>query len=118
MYNAYKDRVAVYIVYIREAHPTDGWQVRANERDGVLYEEPTDTAERKKVASDCAKAMKLTIPMLIDDEENTAQRAYAAWPDRFYIIGRDGKVAYRGEPGPRGFKPPAAEAALEKALKD
>jgi hypothetical protein len=60
------------------------------------------------------KDLKLSIPCLIDDVKNTAQRAYAGWPDRFYVIDREGKVAFRGAPGPRGFKPAEAEAALSK----
>jgi hypothetical protein len=48
--------------------------------------------------------------------KNTAQRAYAGWPDRFYVIDKEGKVVFRGAPGPRGFKPPEAEAALKKLL--
>lgn len=88
----------------------------SNERDNVLYKEPTTTDERAIVAGDCARSMKVTIPVLLDDMKNTAQLAYAGWPDRFYVIGADGKVAYRGEPGPFGFKPADAEAALKKAL--
>jgi hypothetical protein len=48
--------------------------------------------------------------------QNTAQKAYAGWPDRLYVLDAEGKVAYRGEPGPRGFKPAEAEEALKKAL--
>jgi hypothetical protein len=54
----------------------------------------------------------------VDDMENTAQKAYAGWPDRLYAIDAAGNVAYRGEPGPRGFKPPEAEAALRKLVQD
>jgi type I thyroxine 5'-deiodinase len=62
------------------------------------------------------KDLKLTIPCLVDDLANTAQKAYAGWPDRIYVVDREGKVAYKGEPGPRGFKPADAEAALKKLL--
>jgi hypothetical protein len=62
------------------------------------------------------KDLKLTIPCLVDDMDNTAQKAYAGWPDRLYVIDAQGKVAFRGEPGPRGFKPADAEAALKKLL--
>ncbi len=54
--------------------------------------------------------------MLIDDMKNTAQQAYAGWPDRLYVVGRDGKVAFKGDPGPKGFKPADAETALKKAI--
>ena len=49
----------------------------------------------------------------MDDKVN---KAYAAWPDRLYVVGTDGKIAMMGEPGPRGFKPSvdAAQGWLEK----
>lgn len=60
--------------------------------------------------------MKLSIPFLIDDMEDTANKAYGAWPDRMYVVDRQGKVAYRGEPGPKGFKPEEARAKLKELL--
>ena len=36
LYEKYRDRVEFFVVYIREAHPTDGWQVPANVRAGIL----------------------------------------------------------------------------------
>jgi type I thyroxine 5'-deiodinase len=60
--------------------------------------------------------MKLSIPFLIDDMEDTANKAYSAWPDRIYIVGKDGKIAYKGSPGPQGFKPDEAKAKLKEIL--
>ncbi len=88
----------------------------SNERAGIKVNQPKTYEERVKVAGDCMKDMKLSIPCLVDDMQNTAQKAYAGWPDRMYVIDKDGVVAYRGEPGPRGFKPADAEEALKKAL--
>ena len=68
------------------------------------------------MAGECLKDLKLSLPCLVDDMQNTAQKAYAGWPDRFYVIDKEGKVAYRGEQGPRGFKPADAEAALKKLI--
>lgn len=116
MYQAYKDKAAVYIVYILEAHPTDGWQVRANEQDRVLIEQHKNYEDRAKAAGSCMKDLKLSIPCLVDDMENTAQKAYAGWPDRLYVIDAEGKVVYQGGPGPRGFRPDEAERALKKLL--
>lgn len=89
----------------------------ANVREGVVYKQPTNLAERREVASACAKALKLSIPMLIDDMANTANKAYAGWPDRLYVVGADGKLAYVSGPGPRGFNPREMEQALVKLLK-
>lgn len=69
-----------------------------------------------KVASTCFKKLKLTIPGVIDDLKNSCDKEYAGWPDRIYIVGKDGKIAYKGDIGPRGFKPGDAEKALKELL--
>lgn len=68
------------------------------------------------MAGTCLKDLQLTIPCLIDDLMDTAEKAYAGWPDRFYVVDVEGKIAYKGDPGPRGFKPELAETALQKLL--
>jgi hypothetical protein len=69
-----------------------------------------------KVAGECLKELKIEIPCLVDDMNNTAQKAYAGWPDRLYLVGKDGKIAFQGEQGPKGFKPADLETALKKEL--
>jgi hypothetical protein len=69
-----------------------------------------------KNAGECIKDLGFTIPCLVDDMQNTAQKAYAGWPDRLYVIDAEGKVAYKGERGPKGFKPADARAKLEALL--
>ncbi len=88
----------------------------ANEKDGVEFKQPKTYDERVAVAGECMKDLKIAIPCLVDDMNNTAQKAYAGWPDRLYVVGKDGKVAFKGELGPKGFKPADAEAALKKQL--
>jgi hypothetical protein len=85
-------------------------------RDGVVYRQPTSLAERADLAQKCLKDMKLTMPCVLDDMENTTERAYHAWPDRICIVDVDGKVAYYGAQGPGGFRPREAEEALKKIL--
>lgn len=108
--------MAFFVVYIREAHPTDEWLVESNERDDVLYTQPTTLEERTAVASTCALRLDLTIPMLIDDVENSTDRQYYTLPDRLYFIGRDGRIVYRGLPGPFGFVAAELEQAIERYL--
>ena len=42
--------------------------------------------------------------------------AYAAWPDRLYLIDMEGKVAYAGGIGPSGFKPIELQQAIVNLL--
>jgi len=108
--------VAFLVIYIREAHPTDEWLVESNERDNVLYAQPTTLAERTEVASACALRLDFTMPMLIDDLDNSTDRKYYALPDRLYLVGRDGRIVYRGLPGPFGFLVAELEKAIEHYL--
>ena len=48
--------------------------------------------------------------------ENSTDLKYYALPDRMYLIGRDGRVAYRGAPGPFGFVTAELEQAIELYL--
>ena len=56
----------------------------------------------------------MTLPSVIDDHQDSVKKAYASWPDRLYVIGVDGTVAYKGRPGPFGFRVPELEAWLRE----
>ena len=114
MYDEYRDRVAFYAVYIQEAHPSDLWQMGSNVREGVVFASPKTDAERVNVAESCVRNLGIRFPALIDGIENTVERAYTGWPDRLVLIGKDGRVVYRSEPGPFGFHP----AELEQAIRE
>ena len=88
-----------------------------NEKDKVLVKDPTTDAERQKVAEDFAKQFKLKLPVLLDTIDDAMEKNYAGWPDRLYVIDAEGKVAYKGGPGPRGFKTEEVSPVLEKLLK-
>ena len=78
----------------------------------------TATAEeRAETAALCMNALKLSVPTVIDKDDNAANEAYAGWPDRMYVVGVDGKIAYKGGPGPSGFKPAEVEDWLKQNLK-
>jgi Iodothyronine deiodinase len=86
--------------------------VEANDRDVVYFAQPKTFDERTSVAQSCALRLDLSIPTLIDDMENSTDQKYYALPDRLYLVGRNGRIAYRGAPGPWGF----VAAELEKAI--
>lgn len=78
----------------------------------------TDSLEaRAENAKACVATLKLSVPTVIDMEDNKVNAAYAGWPDRMYVVGVDGKVAYKGGPGPAGFKPAEVEDWLKKNVK-
>jgi len=105
------------VVYIKEAHPEDGWQVPQNQRDGVVFNDPKTADERGEVAKTCALKLSLKMPFVVDEMDNPVEAAYAAWPDRLYIVDKEGKIAYKGGPGPRGFNAQAMAEKLADLLK-
>jgi len=116
MHAKYGDRVAFQTVYIREAHPLDGWRMESNDQAGIQVAQPRSTAERTGVASRCSSALEMSIPLLVDGIDNRVERAYSGFPDRLYLIDREGKVAYKGGRGPFGFRPEELEEALALLL--
>ncbi len=116
MYRTYKDRFEFFVVYIQEAHPEDGWQLQINVDEDVVHETPKTFDEREHLAEACSVRLELDIPTLIDDMEDSTDLAYSALPDRLFLIGRDGRIAYRSEAGPMGFRPDELEAAIKAYL--
>jgi hypothetical protein len=103
IYEAYKDHVNFYLVYIREAHPTNGWQVFSNLNDDVLHANPKNSNERAELAGVCMLNLGFTIPILLDNMLNEVDDKYAALPERLYVLNKDGEVYYRGIMGSPGF---------------
>jgi hypothetical protein len=116
LYREYRDLAAFYVVYIQEAHPIDAWQVNDNLEDDVLVASTTTGEERSKVAGLCVTKLGIELPALVDEPDNRVERAYTGWPDRLYVIDRDGNIAYKSAAGPFGFKPSEVEASLERLL--
>src|SRR5262245_1106303 len=112
MYRDCGDRASFLFVYIHEAHPSDGWQMPANQEQGVAFEQPRTFERRAEIAGKCCEALKLSMPCVVDTLDNRVDEAYAAWPERIFIIGADGRIAYAGEQGPFGFHPEEAEKWL------
>ena len=103
-------------VYIREAHPEDGWIIAENRRSGLAIHDPTTDGERREVASTCAVSLRMRVPMVVDRVDNAVASAYGGWPDRLYLIRRDGRIAFQGGEGPFGFKPEELERAIQGEL--
>ncbi len=104
------------MVYIQEAHPVDGWQMPSNVEAKVLVASARTFDERDTAASVCVVKLGIKIPALVDDINDTTEIAYTGWPDRLYVVDRDGRIAYKSAPGPYGFKPQEVEKALQRLV--
>jgi hypothetical protein len=87
-----------------------------NRRSGIAVHEPTTDDERLSVAASCAANLELTMPTVIDGIDNRVASTYGGWPDRLYLVGVDGRIAYQGGEGPFGFKPEELGPAIEELL--
>jgi hypothetical protein len=116
LYDRHGDEVAFFIVYIREAHPEDGWVLADNRREEIALADPTSIDERAAAAGACVVRLRTRIPVLLDGVDDEVALAYGGWPDRLYLIGRDGRVAFQGAEGPDGFKPEELGHAIEVEL--
>ncbi len=86
MSRRFADLAAFYVVYIREAHAADSdWSERLARELNI--NQPKTYQARVDVARKCLVGLKISIPCLIDNMNNTTEKAYA------------------GARGPRGFKP-------------
>ena len=115
MYKTYKDRAEFLLVYIREAHPDSVLFTNVDGKELLQKVLQTDSLfDRNATAQTCSASLKLSIPTVVDKEDNKVNAAYAGWPDRLVVVGVDGKVAYYGSKGPSGFKPQEVEAWLKE----
>ena len=114
----YKNDADFLCVYVREAHPTDGWRMGSNDKAGVAVAQPRDFAERSSLANRCGAQLKMNMPLLVDEMDDRVGHAYSGMPARLYVIDRAGKVAYKSGRGPFGFKPDELEQALVMTLLD
>jgi Iodothyronine deiodinase len=88
------------LVYIREAHPTDGWTMPNSQ-----LTDPRSQFERDLVAGQCCRALKFDFPALVDTMDDQTAVTWAAWPERIFVISPEGRVLYAGQQGPWGFWP-------------
>jgi len=126
LYAKYHNIIQFMVIYIREAHPIDGWwlgegfmglmlKISRSKAATDIYD-PKTIEERRAVAEQCEKTLQHGIHTYVDDMDDNANKLYSGWPTRLYLIGLDGRVTYAGEPGPFGFKPKELGKAIEQYL--
>jgi hypothetical protein len=122
----YHDRVQFLMIYIREAHPVDGWWLGkglpglmlkiSKSRAATDIYDPKTIEERRAVAGQCETALQYGIRTYVDEMDDAVSQAYAAMPTRLYLVGRDGRTVYAAGVGPFGFKPAELGAVIEHYL--
>lgn len=87
------------LVYIEEAHPSDGWT-----STDAPYQIPRHRClEDRLNAAQLMRQEAPCCPVVVDGMENSSNAAYGAYFDRLYIL-QEGKVVYQGGRGPEGYR--------------
>jgi len=128
LYKKYHNDIQFLSIYIREAHPKDGWWlgnrftkklvekiITANA--SMEHNDPRTIEERREIAGECNQALEYGVRTYVDEMDDVVNKAYAGWPTRLYLIGLDGRVVYGGGQGPMDFKPAKLDAAIKEYLK-
>lgn len=126
LYEQYHEEVQFLNIYIREAHPIDGWWLGRRLTKKIVkiifpkasmeHYDPKTIEERRAVAEECQIALQYGVQTYVDKMDDAVNHAYAAWPTRLYLIGLDGKVVYAGGLGPYDFFPRKLKTAIDNYL--
>jgi hypothetical protein len=114
-------------IYIRKTNPVQDWypgkkliqllqRVSASIPQPEL-DEPQTMPDRRKAATKCDRLQEYGIHMLVDEMDDLANKAYAAYPARLYLVGLDGRVVYAGGMGPWDFYPDKLGEAIKAYVK-
>jgi len=107
----YGHMVDFLTVYIREAHPTDGWHFKSNRYQLANAE----TVEDRIQAAEILEQLGLGTSLVCDNMANDLCRKFNAWPERIYAI-KSGVVVYKGGLGPFGYDINDLEQFLKKTM--
>jgi len=126
IYEQYHEQVQFLTIYIREAHPKDGWWLGGGIMGKMLKKgvpkaatdinDPKTMEERRTVAKQCEQILQYGMGTYVDEMDDAVSKAYAAKPTRLYLVGLDGRVVYAGGLGPYGFSPAALKKAIQEYL--
>lgn len=74
-----------FIVYVREAHPGENFPYHLS-----LEQKLTHARKLRELE-------KIKLPILVDDLQGTAHKAYGLLPNMIYLIDREGVVVYKSD---------------------
>lgn len=83
-----------------------------NDLEGIDVRQPRSYLERAGAAGRLCSLLKTRLPVLVDGLENEVSEAYAAFPERLYVIDTNGRVVFKGGRGPVGFDPHELDTAI------
>ncbi|XP_027800844.1 type I iodothyronine deiodinase isoform X2 [Marmota flaviventris] len=86
----------------------DGWAFK-NNVDIKIHQNLQDRLR----AAHILLAKSPQCPVVVDTMQNQSSQLYAALPERLYVL-QEGRILYKGKPGPWNYHPEEVRAVLEK----
>jgi len=99
-------------IYIAEAHPAERGHFSGNYDIDTHNNMGDRLFAAEKLKSESGKNLHLC-PILVDTMDDAANIAYAALPERLYVL-LDGKVVFEGGSGPFNYSIPEVSQFLSK----
>lgn len=93
----FRGRVGFLLVYLDEAHPTDGWALPRNRFEVA---QARSIEDRRAAADSFRAAMSIPFPVALDSMSSEARRVFDAFPNRMAIVDGEGRIVHLGPPGP------------------
>jgi len=104
IFNHYKEHADFLHVYVREAHPTDEWQMKSNLKEDICYAQPKTLEQRLAIAT-FSPSVSISRSLRVDDMSNAANDAYAPGLNALYIIDESARIASSRRMGPFHYDP-------------
>lgn len=95
----YSEIADFVLVYIEEAHATDGWGFLSNPHQIKRHR---NLEERIDAAKFLMTLVDIPCEVVVDEISNRACKEYGALPDRLYIVQRN-IIVYQGKFGPTHY---------------
>ena len=109
LYDQYKDQYNFCILYIKEAHPIEGWTSGIPlPLSGKSYKQPKTMKERFSIVDDLYNSSEFScckekIPIIVDYISDNSNEVFMSEPVRLYVIDPNGKVLFKGGRGPLNY---------------
>ena len=81
-----------------------------------MYDSPGTDGARAAIATVCMRQYNFPFRMVLDTMDDVTENNYVAEPDRLYVVGMDGNIAWKSGLGPFYFDVESWYDALKKEV--
>lgn len=96
MYDVYKDKCNIFIIYVSEAHAVDVWNI--GESAGAINYKHKTIDDRIDCGMRFKQSHNLKVPMYYDNMNDEIESVLSAWPIRYYVIDHTKHISLVGSP--------------------